>query len=305
MADLSDVEIGLATLVSGIIYPNGTTQPSAVPLVAPYTSPLSCYVYPGWPVPAKLEADLVANPPVVHVSVYAMPGQERDTQRYEREWTVPNPITPSFTVAISGETITIGGTVIVGHFVTVHVNDNQSNTVVASYAAIASDTLTSVAAALTAQLVFQGIAATSSGPVITLPTDLLVARVGCPQTSFLEIDRTMQRFCVTIWAPNNAIRTAVAKVIRPALAAVDFMTMPDGYAAWLRYESTTDLDRAAKQSASCRDIHYWVEYAITQSSTVYTLTTFTNQIMPRITTFKTQPLPWTPGEFVPVVTTVS
>ena len=298
MADLSDVEIELATLVSNVLYPNGTTQPSAVPVVAPYPNPITCYVYPGWPVPAKLEKDLVASPPVVHVSIYSMPGQERDTQRYERDWTVPNPITPSFTVAISGLTVTIGGTVKVGHFATIHVN----NAVAASYAATSSDTLTSVAAALTAQLVAAGIAATSSGPVITTPTDLLVARVGCPQTAYLEVDRVVQRFCVTIWAPNNAIRAAVAKVIRPALAITDFMTMPDGYAAWLRYESSTDLDRADKQSASCRDIHYWVEYAVTQSKTVYTLTTFVNQIMARNITFKVQPLPWTPGEFVPYVT---
>jgi len=298
MADLSDVEIGLATLVSSIIYPNGTSQPSAVPIIAPYTSPIQCFIYPGWPVPTKLETDLTANPPVVHVSIYAMPGQERDTQRYERDWTVPFPVTPSFTAVIAGRTITIGGAVSVGHFVTIHVN----GAVVASYAALSTDTLTTMATALTAQLVAAGVTATSAGPVITTPTDLLIARCGAPQTAYLEVDRTMQRFCVTVWAPNNAIRTAVAKVIRPALAINDFMTMPDGYAAWLRYESSNDIDRADKQSASCRDIHYWVEYAVTQSNTVYTLTTFVNEIMAQNAAYKIKPLPWQTGAFVPLVT---
>lgn len=297
MADLSDVEIGLATLISGILYPNGTSQPSVVPVVAPYPNPIACYVYPGWPVPTKVEADLVANPPVVHISVYAMPGQERLTTRYERDWTVPNPITPSFTPTISGDEVTIGGTVTAGHFVTIHVNGNEY---VASYAATSNDTLTSVATALTAQLVAAGVAATSSGTVITLPTIDITARAGCPQTAYVEIDRVMQRFCVTIWAPNHAIRSAVAKVIRPAIVGTDFLTMPDGYGAWLKYESSVDVDRSAKMSASTRDIHYWVEYAVTKSMTVYTLTTFVNEVMGQNTAYKIHPLPWKPGEFVPV-----
>ena len=299
MADLSDVEQGLVNLISGVLYPNGTSQPSAVS-VSQYPNPINCRVSPGWPDPISLEPDLVGNPPVVNVSVYAMPGQERQTQRYERDWSVPYPVTPSFTAVVSTDTVTIGGAVTVGHFVTIHANQ-----IVASYAALANDTTTTVATALTALLVAAGVGATSSGHVITLPATvvgLTVARVGCPQTAYLEIDRTMQRFCATIWAPNNAIRVAVGKLIRPALAGVDFMTMPDGYAAWLRYESSVDLDRAGKQSASCRDIHYWVEYAITTSKTVYTLTTFQTQIQGQNANYKVRPLPWQPGSFQPSIT---
>lgn len=299
MADLSDVENSLVSLISGILYPNGTSDPSAVS-VAQYPNPINCRVIPGWPDPISLEPDLSGNPPVVNVSVYPMPGQERQTQRYERDWTVPNPVTPTLTAVVdnTAATVTIGGAITVGHFATIHVFQ-----AVASYAALSSDTVDTIAAALTALLVTAGVTATSSGAVITIPSGagFLVARVGCPQTAYLEIDRTMQRFCATIWAPNNAIRVAVGKLLRPAIAGVDFLTMPDGYAAWLRYESSVDLDRAGKQSASCRDLHYWVEYAVTTSKTVYTLTTFQAQIQAQNISYKVKPLPWAPDSFQPTI----
>ena len=53
MADESDVETTLATLVTAQIYPQGTNAPSALgPLVR---------IYRGWPNPTALNADLAAG----------------------------------------------------------------------------------------------------------------------------------------------------------------------------------------------------------------------------------------------------
>lgn len=74
MADLSDVESSLVTVIAGLLYPNGTGQPSSVGI--------PCKVFAGWPTAAQLDADLVAG--VANVSVY--PTQiERNTTRYPRD----------------------------------------------------------------------------------------------------------------------------------------------------------------------------------------------------------------------------
>lgn len=64
MADVSDVAEALAQIVADAAYPNGTGQPSVSngPII----------VYPGWPDPDSLDADLAAGK--VHVSIFPRPG---------------------------------------------------------------------------------------------------------------------------------------------------------------------------------------------------------------------------------------
>ena len=64
MADQSDVAATLAAMIAAALYPNGTNQPSVVgaPVI----------VYPGWPNPQTLDADMAAGK--AHVSVFPRPG---------------------------------------------------------------------------------------------------------------------------------------------------------------------------------------------------------------------------------------
>ena len=200
---------------------------------------------------------------------------EQNTSRFPQEWVTQTSVACSMTGTVSGRTITVGGTITAGHYLTVHVGNGAY-----SYVALAGDTTASVAAALTA-LMAVNITASVVGSVITVPAVMngrIVVRGAAPGTSVRELERSRQRFMITIWAANNAARAAAAKIARPALARIDSFTLPDGFAGWLKYESSTDIDRSGKQNLSCRDIYYWVEYPTTEVAVSYPMTTFSGGI---------------------------
>ena len=277
--------------------------PSAI--VLPSGAALNCRIYAGWPLPETLDADMAAgtpqgSAPVVNVSVFAQAGLERNTTRYPQEWENQTSTDCTLTATISGATITIGGTVTAGHYVTLHIGG-----IAFSYAAQASDTLASVAAALVALIAVE-MTASAAGAVITVPSTMggrIVARCAAPGTAVRELERTMQRFIVTIWAPNNACRVATARIVRPALAVLDYFSLPDGYVAELKYESSADIDRSGKQSLSCRDIFYWAEYPTTQTMVAYPITTFSAGIEADPASTEIAPLPL--SSFTPVLTTIN
>ena len=279
MADLSDVQQYLVNTLTTAFYPNGTGQPSAI------TNPVK--IYAGWPLPAQLDADLVAPTPIVHLSVYVQPGMEQVTSRYPRDWYPQTTVACTLTGTILNNTITVGGTVTAGHYLTIHVGG-----IPVSYAALANDTTATVAAALgallnsamaglgqgfTLGLSQLGVSPVSvSGSVITVPAVFggrIVVRGAAPGTVVRELERTKQAFLVTAWAPNNALRVAAAKIFRPELAAISMFPLPDGFAGWMTYEGSRDVDRSEKQNIYCRDVTYWVEYPTTQSAPAYPITT--------------------------------
>ncbi|HYA07490.1 MAG TPA: hypothetical protein VEF90_16515 [Xanthobacteraceae bacterium] len=297
MADISDVEQAFVAAITAAVYPNGTSAPSAI--VLPGGAALNCRIYAGWPLPETLDPDMAAGN-VVNVSVFPQAGMERNVTRFPQDWQNQTSTACTLTAAVSGATVTIGGAVTVGHYVTLQIGGQAF-----SYAAQASDTLASVAAALAA-LIAANMTASASGAVITVPSTMggrIVARCAAPGTAARELERTTQRFIVTIWAPNNACRVAAARIIRPALAALDFLGLPDGYAAELKYESSTDVDRTGKQNLSCRDIFYWAEYPTTQSMVAYPMTTFSAGIEGDNAATVIEPLPL--PSFTPATTVIS
>ena len=303
MADISDVEVALVNLISGGLYPNGTSQPSAIALSN--GTILNARVYAGWPLPGQVDADMANGIPagsasIVNVSVFPQSGLEKNTTRFPRDWKA-KPATPcSLTATVSANTVTIGGSVTVGHYVTLLAGNNA-----VSYAAQSGDTLASVASALQS-LMNAKVACSVAGPVLTLPLVMggrITARCAAPGVSTREIDRTNQRFLITIWAPNNDARVATARIIRPLLGVTDFVTLPDGYAGELHYESSTDIDRTGKQNIVCRDLFWWVEFPTTQTMVAYPMTTFNGGIEMDTITTKITPLPL--SSFTPTLTVIS
>ncbi|MFX5752304.1 hypothetical protein ABTE32_23070, partial [Acinetobacter baumannii] len=72
---------------------------------------MPCRIYAGWPTPAQLDADLAVG--TAHITVFNRP-ESKNTTRYQ---TVPQDLTitpPALTLAISGRTVTVGGTVAAG-----------------------------------------------------------------------------------------------------------------------------------------------------------------------------------------------
>lgn len=270
MADLSDVETAFVNAITSAVYPNGTSQPSTI-VVSSTAYP--CRIFPGWPEPDQIDIDMVASPPVVNISVYAAPGMERNTTRFPREWFDQFKGTATITATLAGVVVTIGGSITVGQYVSVLIGTQSAY----SYAAQAGDTLTTFAAALAALIP----SATVVGAIITLPLTtqgLTKVRVGAPGTIIQELERTNQLFMVSVWAPNNAIRTAVSTLIRPVLAAIDYFSFPDATVGRVLYDSSHNISIMQKQNVFRRDIRYWVEYATCITQPGYPITIFQNQL---------------------------
>lgn len=253
MANILDVQNALCAVATQTLYPNGTGQPSLI------TAPVN--IYPGWPQDAALSADLAAG--TVDVSVF--PTQiERNTTRYPRHDARDVAInTPTLTLTISGQQVTVGGAMPSTFF--------AQNAVVKAggvpyvYATQATDTLTSIATALAALIP----GATSSAAVITVPDGVPVtdALIGTTGTRIAELRRQERVFMVTVWAPTAALRDAAADAIDVALADTTFLTLVDSSAARLIYKSSPATDVFQKADLFRRDLHYFVEYATTLTET--------------------------------------
>lgn len=85
MATLVDVQNALAEIVQNAVYPNGIGQPSI--------AGTDIIIYPGWPNPAKLQADMAQGK--IQISIYKMRGMERNVKAFPSEW---------FTISINEET---------------------------------------------------------------------------------------------------------------------------------------------------------------------------------------------------------
>ena len=261
MADIIDVQNALVAIAAQTLYPNGIGQPSAV------TAPVR--VYPGCPTAASLDSDLAAG--TCHVSVFPS-AAERNTSRYPKDWLQQTINTPTLTMTISGQTVTVGGTI--------PPSTNPHNVMVLAdgepyaYSVQTSDTLTSIATALAALIAVGIPGTTSSGAIITIPAPARIeaARVGITGTMIREIRRQERQFQLTAWADTPAHRDAIAQTIDVALAAIEFLTMPDGYAARLIYRGSTVIDAQQKAGLYRRDLIYTVEYATTQIATATQVT---------------------------------
>lgn len=247
MPDFAEVSDTLAGIIAGLLYPNGTGQPSVTGDV--YT------VFPGWPTAECLKESIADGR--VQVTIYPLRG-EKNVTRYPQD---PREIsradqTITATVAEAGNAVVIGGAPSAKQTVAILCN---SHAVV--YAVQQADTLATVAAALAALLSAQGVPATSSGPVVDVPDAIsLTARVGVAGAMLIELKRQQRQFMITVWAPDHAKRTRAGKVIDTGLAALKWLAFPDYTHGMNIYVRAEDSDGAEEILLYRRDIVYQVEF---------------------------------------------
>jgi hypothetical protein len=270
MADISDVQNTLVGMIAGALYPNGTGQPSAVGA--------GCRVGSGWPSKPQLEEDLTAG--VVNVSVYPMSDERRTTRHLKSTQQIAH-FDPTVTLAVSGLTITIGGALpspFHAQNVAVLMGGNAF-----TYAVQPTDTLATIASALAALIGATYSGTTSSGASITLPAGAPqpTLRTGGFATVGREVKRQQRTIRICIWSPTPALRDAVAKVIDPFLADIEFLTLPDGYGGRLLYQRSDLVDLGEKANLYRRDLCYSVEYPTTVLEQAADVTvTVTNLVAP-------------------------
>lgn len=250
MADQSDVESELVTLVSAALYPDGIGS-SSVP------GPL-CRVYRGWPKAAALNSDLAAGR--INVTVFPAGTAVRNTTRYPNEWTT-TPVAPTLTATTAGPIVTFGGSSTIGQLAGVRV-DGRSYV----YRTSSNDTPSSVAANIAALARADGIVTLSYATLIFQGAGDVLARVVADAPGLMEVRRQTQSFRIICWCPSPSLRDAVAIAIDTALATMYFITMPDSTAARLIFLGSTVFDQSQDAILYRRDLIYTVEYATTITS---------------------------------------
>jgi hypothetical protein len=265
MADLTDVGAALVALAATAVYPSGTGQASV--------TNAGVRLFQGWPDPQALDADLATGK--CQVSVFPRPGG-RNISRFPTDAQLLTVNTPTLTATISGQTVTIGGTVPASNNPTNIAI--EANRLVWVYAVQPGDTLTSIATAL-ATLIAVGVpSTTNTGPVITFPATarITAARVGVTATMVRELRRQQVQYMLTVWADTPAHRSTLASAIDVLLAKTPFLVMPDTLGARVTYADSIEIDASQKERVYRRDLCYVVEYATTE---VITATQVTQQVL--------------------------
>lgn len=263
MADISDVEQAIVNLAASVLYPNGPAQPSALPGHAPVV------VHRGWPLSTDLDRDLPAGKS--HVSVWPKGGTERNVTKYPEDYQELSRDTPSLTVSVQSNKITIGGTVntAVPQFVTIQIGPRF----VASYVPVAGDTPASIAFNISQLITAQFALAIASGATINVQTGSPIRSiVGVTGVQISELKRQVTQLQITIWAPSPDIRDAIAKLLDPAFADNKFLTLADGSAGFFRYDVTLLSDMVDREHLYRRDIIYTVEYGTTKTDGAFEVT---------------------------------
>lgn len=295
MADETDVENTLVGLITGYLYPNGTSQASA----ATPTPPKGIQVFRGWPSVQAQEAakgTLLSNGTYtgqfVNVSVAARNGVETNTSRYPFTFQTVTPPTHTLTASVTNNVVTLGGTVAVPQNVLVLVGTVGFDNDIFNYAVQNTDTLSSITSAVTALIAAKYPGTSSSGSVITIHTGKsVIARIASSGTVIQEVARQKKSFQITVWAPPasagldpDAWRTSVAKVIDANLKSLVRIVMPDQVYAHIMFERTITMDAAQMDGLYRRDLYFFVEFATTITQTGYEIGVFQTQTTPILIT---------------------
>lgn len=256
MADITDVSSVLMTTIAGIVYPNGTSQPSI--------TGAAVAVLIGWPDTVQLRADLAANK--VNVSIFPQPNMLRIIDTAMSGWSAPTAPVNTITLTLSGQTVTVGGTVSTPQNAALVV-DNKAYV----YAVQAGDTLAGIATALAA-LVNVDQTATAAGAVVTIPGAKYISpRVGGQGVAMRETRRQEQGYQITVWANCFGQRDPIAAAIDSALSGIPHLTLADQSAA-LRFKSSRQDDSQQKEGIYRRDLMYAVEFSTFASQTLTQIT---------------------------------
>jgi hypothetical protein len=297
MADSSDVEIALAALVGGVLFPGGVqgvggfdiaaaggwSMAGAYGTAAPQSSAagLPIRVYRGWPTVQQLDADLAVG--TAHVSIIKGTGMGRVAQGVlDDEKQFPGP-PPTISATVSGYTVTLAGTpapyTLIGLLL-----DRQGYV----WTVQATDTLLTIAAGLAAQISGTDLitpgglditdllgSPITTDEVVTVTeqpngavtlifgtTDPIVTRVETFGVSVRRSRQQTEQFKVTCWAPTPATRDSIGKFVDGALADLRWLPLAD-QVAWILWAGSRNDDVPSKAALWRRDLNYNVLYYTT------------------------------------------
>ncbi len=251
----------------------------------------------GWPTLDFL-TNSVAKSAATAVSIYDH-GPSRDASRFmlytaNEVLTAPGiaaAVSQNFIVVNGTATVTLGGSVTLNDAVAFVVSSSAvSAPQVVIVEAATGATLASMAQALTSGInsdLVGLVSATVSGSVLTVTNTStssiqIAANVGNLGTRYTEVDREIRQVQVDVWAPTDAIRTAVSRPIDQQLGYLDAHfgmqgvggTTDDGTWVRVRRLSSQFIDRDVLSDVYRWMWHVTLEYGITYEEQLYSVLSF-------------------------------
>lgn len=252
MADPYEVQNILVALAASVLYPNGTAQPSicGVPIK----------IYAGHPLAASLDQDIADGS--IHVSVYTRKKEVNVTRHIGDEWQVIKPGEVTLSPVVSGNSLTLSGTVSVPQNLFVQVDTHTY-----TYSVQPTDTLTSIATALGALIQADFADVTTSGAVVSVPSAyVMTARAGAVGSAVKELRRQLKQFKFTVWAPNSLLRSTVCSALDIAMSSSTDMVFSDGAHGIVQYVRSREYDLLTNTPPIYqRILMYTVDYPTTMS----------------------------------------
>lgn len=260
--DISDLEIAIvaalgAKLVGPDFRPGGVSASNSIdgwPMLK---------IHRGWPSPTMLDDDLKNG--VNTVTVFPVAGMSRLQPTRQRTWYQTSIATPTVTISIAGNVVTIGGVTGLGQVCGVAVGSSLKNMIGYAHRVTAGDSLSTVAAGLAA--IIPG--ASVNGTAITIPS-APVMQVGAvaDQKSFQELRHQTQDFLLTVWSPFVPDRDKISSAVDVAMMEIDRIVSLDGISTGpIIYRSSRTIDDHETIELWRRDLTFTIDYPTTTSMT--------------------------------------
>jgi hypothetical protein len=265
MADLSDVRDCLVALATSACYPNG--------VLAPSLTTRQITIGAGWPEPMDEDAAMKAGQSIV--TVYAVPGATaKEVQFFEPPYVITAPILGLSAIVAAPATAAINGNPNPKEYLTFLVDGLHAY----SATAIAGDTNLTMAAALAAKVAvdYPGTAAAANS-ISIIGAHALIVRVGAPYVVGQLLHRQRQQFRVTVFAPTETDRTAIAAQLDVLLKQNLRLTFPDTSQGIMTFLNIIEDDKSQKFGNYRRGLVYEVAYGTLNMFTAYSVTSVTTQ----------------------------
>lgn len=248
MAGLSQVGQALAYQCAQVIYPQG--------LQAATVTGRQVIIRRGWLLPNDMFAVQGIRNNVDYLTITMVPRNAQTLpEPLGRPWTVRRRVAATVDAVQTkdgGIQIVFASGVVPAGVVGLWSEDGRS----AASAVMAGDTPEAVAQALAAQLV----GAVVDGATLCVPGCALRARVSGYGESVRTVRRQVQRYRLSIWTADVAVRETLGDVVDTALADMSWLPLIDGGQGQVRFAGVEDVDTMQNEALFRRDYVYDVQF---------------------------------------------
>lgn len=256
MADIVSIARAIVAQMEAITYPNGKGKPSVT------GRPIK--IRRGWITEADYSgASCTMGNGTDFITVMDLQGGwRRIDEPLGRPWRQEDTIPATVSIATEGNTaaVALQANATPSGIVGLRIRSNGTtipDRSVAAYAVQATDTATTIAAALAAQIP----GATSSGPTVTVPDATnLSGAAGGYAPAVRTARRQQQLFQVTVWSASTKARDALGTAVENGMAFIDWLTDVNGSTFQIEARGDWNNDAAQNSGIFMRPFRFLATY---------------------------------------------